>query len=61
MEYSEWLGDFSKDYLIRMLAEKFKIGINSFKEEPVYSMMMISNTDKGLKRFIRGIIYILKL
>lgn len=41
MEYPEWLGDLSKDDLIKLINSDSKIWIYYLNEEPICSMMLI--------------------
>lgn len=51
MEYPEWLGDFSKKDLTKMLKNKSKIWIYYLNNEPVCSMMLIPADEKALLKF----------
>ena len=48
MEYPEWLGDLSKDDLIKLINSDSKIWIYYLNEEPVCSMMLIPSDEKSL-------------
>ena len=48
MEYPEWLGDLSKDDLIKLINSDSKIWIDYLNEEPVCSMMLIPSDEKSL-------------
>lgn len=51
MEYPEWLGDFSKEDLIKLLNDNSKIWIYYLNNEPVCSMMIIPSSEKSLLKF----------
>ena len=51
MEYPEWLGDFSKEDLLRMINNNSIIWIYYLENEPVCSMMVIPSTKQDLDRF----------
>lgn len=51
MEHPEWLGDFSKEDLIKMQQNNSIIWIYYLDKEPVCSMMLIPSTEKDLKKF----------
>lgn len=51
MKYPEWLGDFSKEDLINMNVDNFKIWIYFKGKDPVCSMMMIPSSKKNLAKF----------
>ena len=51
MEYPDWLGDFSKEDLKKMIKEGSKIWVYYLEDEPVCSMMLIPATDKSLNKF----------
>jgi GNAT superfamily N-acetyltransferase len=48
MEYPEWLGDLSKDDLIKLINSDSKIWIYYLNEEPICSMMLIPSDEKSL-------------
>ncbi len=48
MEHPEWLGNFSKEDLIKMLENKSKIWVYYLNNEPVCSMMIIPADEKAL-------------
>ena len=48
MEYPEWLGDLSKDDLIKLINSDSKIWIYYLIEEPICSMMLIPSDEKSL-------------
>ena len=50
MEYPEWLGDLSKDDLIKLINSDSKILIYYLNEEPICSMMLIPSDEKSLLR-----------
>ena len=50
MEHPEWLGDFTKEDLIKLLKNKSKIWIYYKQEEPVCSMMFIPSDEESLKK-----------
>ena len=51
MEYPDWLGDFSKKDLIKMLENESKIWIYYLNDEPVCSIMLIPADEKALLKF----------
>lgn len=51
MEYPDWLGDFSKKDLIKMLENETKIWIYYLNDEPVCSIMLIPADEKALLKF----------
>lgn len=51
MPYPEWLGDFSRDDLIELLANGSKIWIYYFSDIPVCSMMLIPASEESLSKF----------
>lgn len=51
MKYPEWLGDFSKEDLIKLLNNNSKIWIYYLGTEPVCSMMLIPSDEKSLNKF----------
>ena len=51
MEHPEWLGDFSKEDLLKLLNNNSKIWIYYINNEPVCSMMLIPSTKKTLTKF----------
>jgi GNAT superfamily N-acetyltransferase len=51
MLHPEWLGDFSKDDLIKLLDTGSKIWIYYDNDKPVCSMMLIPSDEKGLAKF----------
>lgn len=51
MEHPEWLGDFTKEELIKMLSANSKIWIYYIENDPVCSMMFIPSTAKDLIKF----------
>lgn len=50
MEYPEWLGDLSKDDLIKLINSDSKIWIYYLNEELICSMMLIPSDEKSLLR-----------
>ena len=50
MEYPEWLGDLSKDDLIKLINSDSKIWIYYLNEAPICSMMLIPSDEKSLLR-----------
>lgn len=50
MEYPKWLGDLSKDDLIKLINSDSKIWIYYLSEEPICSMMLIPSDEKSLLR-----------
>ena len=51
MEHPEWLGDFSKDDLLKELDNKSIIWIYYLQDEPVCSMMLIPATKESISKF----------
>jgi hypothetical protein len=51
MEHPEWLGDFTKEELQKMLENNTKIWIYYLNQEAVCSMMLIPATETSLKKF----------
>lgn len=57
MEHPEWLGDFSKEELIKLLEEDSVLWIYYLDDEPVCSMMLFPNIEEELKAFNYNIDY----
>lgn len=51
MEYPDWLGDFTKEDLIKMQNNNSIIWIYYLDDDPVCSMMLIPSTEKALNKF----------
>lgn len=51
MEYPEWLGDFTKEDLIKMRNDNSIIWVYYLDNDPVCSMMLIPSTEKALNKF----------
>ena len=51
MDHPEWLGDFTKEDLEKMLKEKTKIYMYYLNDDIVCSMMSIPSTQKALSKF----------
>lgn len=51
MEHPEWLGDFSKEDLIKMQNDNSIIWVYYLDNDPVSSMMLIPSTEKTLNKF----------
>ena len=51
MEYPEWLGDFSKEDIIEMIANGSKLWMYYINNLPVCSMMLIPSTQESLDKF----------
>ena len=51
MDHSDWLGDFSKEDLIKLLNNNSKIWVYYLINEPVCSMMLIPSDERALLKF----------
>lgn len=51
MDYPDWLGDFSKEDLIKLLNNNSKIWVYYLISEPVCSMMLIPSDERALFKF----------